>query len=97
MANINELRKEPHYSYSAFQCFLTCPLKYQFQYVEKATPEHTSSCFPFGKAFHAALSHRARNGKSANLADVKGVFAEYFKAETYAVENLVYKPKEMVC
>ena len=92
--NLNELRKEPHWSYSAFHCYLTCPLKFKFQYIEHAKPEHTCSCFPFGRAFHAALSQRARSGPQLKIADAKELFEAYFKAEINAVEHLVYKPKE---
>lgn len=92
--NLNELRKEPHWSYSAFHCYLTCPLKFKFQYIEHVEPEHTCSCFPFGRAFHAALSQRARSGPQLKIADAKELFEAYFKAEINAVEHLVYKPKE---
>ena len=60
---IDKLRESPHWSYSAMQCYLTCPLKYKFRYIDNAEPERTGSCFPFGRAFHAALSERARIGK----------------------------------
>ena len=62
METVAKLREMPHWSYSAFQTYLTCPLKYKFRYIDKAEPERTSSCFPFGRAFHAALSERARIG-----------------------------------
>ena len=60
---IDKLREMPHWSYSAMQCYLTCPLKYKFRYIDNAEPERTGSCFPFGRAFHAALSERARIGR----------------------------------
>ena len=60
---IDKLRESPHWSYSAMQCYLSCPLKYKFRYIDNAEPERTGSCFPFGRAFHAALSERARIGK----------------------------------
>ena len=53
---IDKLREMPHWSYSAMQCYLTCPLKYKFRYVDNAEPERTGSCFPFGRAFHATVS-----------------------------------------
>ena len=55
MNNIAQLKETPHWSYSAFQTFLTCPLKYQFRYIDKVEPERTGSCFPFGRAFHAPI------------------------------------------
>ena len=39
MNNIAQLKETPHWSYSAFQTFLTCPLKYQFRYIDKVEPE----------------------------------------------------------
>ena len=61
---IDKLKEMPHWSYSSLNCFLTCPLKYKFRYIDNAEPERTGSCFPFGRAFHAALSERAkRKGK----------------------------------
>ena len=91
---IDKLREMPHWSYSAMQCYLTCPLKYKFRYIDNAEPECTGSCFLFGKAFHAALSERARIGKDMSEREVCDVFEDYFKAETDAAENLVYKPNE---
>ena len=91
---IDKLREMPHWSYSAMQCYLTCPLKYKFRYIDKAEPERTSSCFPFGRAFHAALSERARIGCDMSVCEVVDVFEDYFKSETDAAKNLVYKAGE---
>ena len=91
---IDKLRESPHWSYSAMQCFLTCPLKYKFRYIDNAEPERTGSCFPFGRAFHAALSERARIGRDMSEREVCDVFEDYFKAETDAAENLVFKQNE---
>ena len=91
---IDKLKEMPHWSYSAMQCYLTCPLKYKFRYIDNAEPERTGSCFPFGRAFHAALSERARIGRDMSEREVCDVFEDYLKAETDAAENLVYKPNE---
>ena len=92
--NINKLRENPHWSYSAFQTYLTCPLKYKFRYIDKAEPERTSSCFPFGRAFHVALSERARIGCDMSVREMVDVFADIFKVETDAAVNLCYKNGE---
>ena len=60
METVAKLRETPHWSYSAMQCYLTCPLKYKFRYIDNAEVERTGSCFLFGKAFHAALSELGR-------------------------------------
>lgn len=92
--NIDELRKEPHWSYSALQCYISCPLKYRFRYIDNAEPERTGSCFPFGRAFHAALSKRARGGKQVSVKEVNDVFEDFFSTEVKATDNLVFKPAE---
>ena len=92
--SIHELKEKPHWSYSALQCYLTCPMKYKFRYVDNAPVERTCSALPFGRAFHAALSERARVGMDMSEAEVKEVFAELFKVETEAAENLRYKANE---
>ena len=90
----DKLRESPHWSYSAMQCFLTCPLKYKFRYIDNAPVERTNACFPFGRAFHAALSERARIGSFMSEREVCDVFEDFFKAETDAAENLVFKASE---
>ena len=90
----DKLRELPHWSYSAMQCYLTCPLKYKFRYIDNAPVERTNACFPFGRAFHAALSERARIGSFMSEREVCDVFEGYFKAETDAAENLVFKASE---
>ena len=67
---IDKLKEMPHWSYSSLNCFLSCPLKYKFRYIDNAEPERTGSCFPFGRAFHAALSERARIGKDMSEREV---------------------------
>ena len=57
---IDKLKEMPHWSYSAMQCYLICPLKYKFRYIDNAEPERTGSCFPFGRAFHAAVSFQRK-------------------------------------
>ena len=94
MGTVAKLRETPHWSYSALQCYLTCPLKYKFRYIDNAEQERTGMCFPFGRAFHAALSERARIGKNMSEREVCDVFEDFFKAETDAAENLVYKANE---
>ena len=94
MNNIKELKANPHWSYSAFQTFLTCPLKYQFRYIDKVEPERTGSCFPFGRAFHAALSERARIGQDMSVREVNDVFEDFLKAELDATPNVVFKENE---
>ena len=91
---IETIRETPHWSYSAFNTYLTCPMRYFFRYVEHAEVERTSASIPFGRAFHAVLSDRARKGSSYTVEDAKEDFAVYFRGETEVSENLTYKPEQ---
>jgi len=84
----------PHWSYSALNTYLTCPMRYFFRYIEHAEVERTSVSLPFGRAFHAVLSERARKGVDFTVEDAKEDFAVYFRGETEVSENIAYKPDE---
>ena len=98
MATIDELRQEPHWSYSALNTYLNiCQAQYFYRYVEQAEVERTSVCFPFGKAFHAALSAQAWEcmmGNSLRQDELVERFAEAFRIEAEATPNLIYKEGE---
>ena len=34
--DIEKLKEKPHWSYSAMQTYLTCPMRYYFRYIEHA-------------------------------------------------------------
>ncbi len=91
---IETMKETPHWSYSAFQTYLTCPMRYYFRYIAHAEPERTSVSLPFGRAFHAVLSLRAEKGKDYTAEDAKEDFAVYFRGETEVSENISYKPDE---
>ena len=91
---IETMRDKPHWSYSAFNTYLACPMRYYFRYIEHAEVERTSVSIPFGKAFHTVLSERARKGACYTVKDAKEDFAVYFRGETEVCENLTYKPDE---
>ncbi len=91
---IEAMKDTPHWSYSAFQAYLTCPMRYYFRYIEHAEVERTNVSLPFGRAFHAVLSERASKGNSYTVGDAKEDFAIYFRGETEVSENITYKPDE---
>ena len=91
---IETVREKPHWSYSAFQTYLTCPMRYYFRYIEHAEVERTSVSIPFGRAFHAVLSERAMKGTSYTIEDAKEEFDFFFRGETEVCENLHYKQDE---
>ena len=84
----------PHWSYSAFQTYLSCPRRYCFRYIEHAEVERTSVSIPFGRAFHAVLSERAMKGTDYTVEEAKDDFAVYFRGEVEVIENIAYKPDE---
>lgn len=90
-SDISVMRNMPHWSYSAMQCYISCPLKYRFRYIDNAPIERTAAALPFGRSFHAALSMRARNGAAVSADDVKTCFADTLAMELRAAENLTYK------
>ncbi len=91
---IETMRDAPHWSYSALQTYLTCPMRYYFRYIEHAEVERTPISIPFGRAFHLVLSERAMKGTNYTIVDAKEDFAVYFKGETEVCENLTYKQDE---
>ena len=91
---IDTVRETPHWSYSAFNTYLTCPMRYYFRYIEHAEVERTSVSIPFGRAFHAVLSERAMKGPCSTIEDAKEEFDFFFRGETEVCENLSYKPDE---
>lgn len=74
-------------SASALQLYLTCSLKYRFQYIDRLPRLYTSSNQAFGTAIHAALNwlHRERKaGRTPPLAEVLQVFEADWYAQTVA-------------
>lgn len=98
MATIDELRKEPHWSYSALNTYLNvCQAQFMYRYVDQAEVERTSVCFPFGKAFHAALTAQAWEcmmGNSLRQDELVERFSEAFRIEAEATPPLIYKEGE---
>ncbi len=45
-----------HLSYSQINCYLTCSLRYKFQYVDKIPSAFTASSLAFGSAIHEAVA-----------------------------------------
>lgn len=72
-------------SASAIQLYLTCSLKYRFQYVDRLPRLTLSANQAFGTAIHAALNwlHKERKqGRTPPLAEVLQVFAADWYAQT---------------
>jgi putative RecB family exonuclease len=48
--------EERHLSYSQINTYMTCPLRYHFQYVEQIPPTFTSASLAFGSSIHEAAA-----------------------------------------
>jgi putative RecB family exonuclease len=81
------MRPPESLSASAIQLYLTCSLKYRFQYVDRLPRLTLSENQAFGTAIHAALNwlHKARKrGHNPPLAEVLQVFDGDWYAQTQA-------------
>lgn len=45
-----------HLSYSSIACYLQCPLKWRFHYLDQLEPEFTSASLAFGQGVHQAVA-----------------------------------------
>jgi putative RecB family exonuclease len=55
MNTLAALRQRPHISVSQLKCFIACPRKFSYRYVERVAPAFKSIALSFGSAFHAAV------------------------------------------
>jgi putative RecB family exonuclease len=53
--NLNHF-DEPHISFSQINCYMNCPLKYRFQYIDQLEADFVPSAIPFGSSLHEALA-----------------------------------------
>ncbi|NQZ70584.1 MAG: PD-(D/E)XK nuclease family protein, partial [Lentisphaeria bacterium] len=56
MKSLGDLRKEPHWSVSQLNTFLSCSLQWAYRYYYKIESESVGVALLFGKAIHTALS-----------------------------------------
>jgi putative RecB family exonuclease len=53
---MNPAQLPDHISYSQLSCYLQCPLKYRFHYIDRLEPEFTSASLAFGQGIHQAVA-----------------------------------------
>jgi putative RecB family exonuclease len=53
---MHEIMEKPHLSYSQINTYLTCPLKYKFQYIDHLEPAFTPAPLAFGSCIHEAVA-----------------------------------------
>lgn len=92
-----ELQEQLHVSHGQIFSYLSCGLRYQFQYVQRRRPERLSISLPFGKAIHAALERYYRGvqqGITEPLDVLEDLFTEQLVDEVKATDVPVIFKKE---
>lgn len=86
----------PHWSFSALNQYLRCPLQYYFERVLKLPRTSVGSGLVFGSAVHSALAvyHQGiSEGNKPSLPDVQQAYLrEWSEREDY--QTIDYRPKE---
>ncbi len=75
-----------HWSYSALNQYLRCPLQYYFERVLKLPKLTVNSGLVLGGAIHEALAHyhiRLQKGVSTNISHLERVFAAAWKSREF--------------
>lgn len=96
-AALAELQDSLHVSHGQIFSYLSCGLKYRFQYVERRAPERLSISLPFGKAIHASLERYylgLQQGITEPLDILVDLFAEQLAGEIQATDVPVIFKKE---
>lgn len=96
-ATLAELQDQLHVSHGQIFSYLSCGLKYRFQYVERRMAERLSISLPFGKAIHAALERYylgVQQGVFEPLDVLEDLFAEQLSGELQASEVPIVWKKE---
>ena len=66
-------------SHSQIFCYLTCSLKYHFQYVKQKPPERISINLPFGRAIHSAMETAYRSIKNTGQVEPVSTIIQVFE------------------
>ena len=77
--SLRVLRQQPHLSYSQINTYLTCSLRYYFQYVKGFAPEHTSSALILGSTVHASLARYYDGVKEKGEAESPDTLLEFYR------------------
>ena len=95
---LSELRKRPHWSFSALNGFINiCSLQWFFRYIEKREVESTPVSLLFGSAFHKAaewIAHWRMDNEYAGTDEAMDVFSEAWLWECRAAEKLSMTKEE---
>ncbi|MBD1401866.1 RecB family exonuclease [Pelovirga terrestris] len=83
--SLRALRHQLHLSYSQINTYLTCSLRYFFQYVKGFAPEHTSSALILGSTIHASLARYYDGIKEKGEAESPDSLLEFYR-DSMAIE-----------
>jgi len=97
-ATLAVLRSESHFSFSAINTFLTCPRRYELQYLLDTPPAHRSAHLSFGSAMHRSLAVFYRGLMEKGIAGgpelLQQVFSDAWKAELHGEIPVLFDDKE---
>ncbi|MGO9566594.1 MAG: RecB family exonuclease [Desulfomonilaceae bacterium] len=104
-----QVQEKPHLSYSQINCYMTCPLKYRYNYIDKIEPPFVSSALVFGSCIHEAVGsfyQSCLEGDSLSPSQVHDVYRQAWESHSKeqtvrffngdAVETLTTKAKRML-
>ncbi len=103
------VQEKPHLSYSQINCYMTCPLKYRYHYLDKIEPPFVSSALVFGSCIHEAVGsfyQSCLEGDQLSPSQVHDVYRQAWESHSKeqpirffngdAVETLTTKAKRML-
>ena len=71
------MKMKAHISFSQINTYIICPLKYQFQYIDKFEWPHIPSGLLFGSSLHKALEHYylgKKEGREVSFQELYSIF-----------------------
>ena len=77
--SLRVLRQQLHLSYSQVSTYLSCSLRYFFQYVKGYAPEHVSSALILGSAIHVSLARYYDGIKEKGKAESPDILLEFYR------------------
>src|SRR4051812_16658627 len=86
---------ERRYSVSQIQCYLGCPLKYRFQYLDQLPKAFRPAALAFGGAVHSAVEWLNRSRMAGAVPSLEEVLS-VFEADWFAqnLDPLLFSPGE---
>jgi putative RecB family exonuclease len=95
VSTLDDLRLQPHWSYSAVNQFLRiCQAQFAFQRVWKLKPAFVTESLPFGSAFHRTAEifwHKRAEGGDASADMLADLFGRVWRREVAETTNLQYQ------